>query len=38
METISELHSRFLCRPATLLPTKGGGALRDNTKNGFVAD
>ena len=32
---LSLLHSRFLCRHATLLPT---GELRDDTKNGCVAD
>ena len=31
----SLLHSRFECRHATLL---WRGALRDNTKNGYVAD
>ena len=31
-------HSRFLCRHAMLLPTKWGGALRDDSKNGCVAD
>ena len=30
------LPSRFYCRHAMLLPTKGG-ALRDDTKNGCVA-
>ena len=33
----SLLHSRFLCRQAMLLPTEGG-ALRDDPKNGCVAD
>ena len=33
----SLLHSRFQCRHAMLLP-KWGGALRDDTKNGCVAD
>ena len=32
------LHSRFKCRHATLLPTKWAGVLRDDTKNGCVAD
>ena len=34
----SLLHKRFQCRQATLLPTKCGGALRDDTENGCVAD
>ena len=39
MEWGSLLHSRFKRRHATLLPASlGGGALRDDTKNGWVAD
>ena len=33
-ERSSLLHSRFQSRHATLFPTKWGGALRDETKNG----
>ena len=34
----SLLHSRFYRRHAKLLPTKWGGALRDDSKNGCVGD
>ena len=34
----SLLRSRYLSRHATLLPTKWGGALRDETNNGCVGD
>ena len=40
MHLISDslLHSRFQHRHATFLPTLWGGALRDDAKNGCVAD